>query len=286
MLKRVKKSVKVLLGKESKAVTHRYIIDEKEIKSMDGMVAIVTGAIGIDIVYKLMTNGAKVIICARNKEKIDKLINQINNDNKSYIKQIDYAVLDVTDDIQIKKVFKEIYNKHGKIDILINNAGGQPGRVGKSSEKFSEQEIENIDLILKTNLRATMICCHEIINYMIKQKNGIIINMDSVIGIGGKSGMCEYAAAKYGILGFTKSLALELGKYNIRVNTICPGYINQTVFDGGSEIDKTTKNVLGRHGYTEEIAYTCEYIIKNKYITGTQIVVDGGRILGLFGEKD
>lgn len=120
---------------------------------------------------------------------------------------------------------------------------------------------------------------------MIKQQNGLIINLSSVIGIGVKSWMCNYAASKSGIIGFTKSLALEYGKNNIRINSICPGLINQFPFDSGSEIKPSKKNVLGRTGYTEEIAKGVCFLMEDEFITGQNIIIDGGRSLGLYGDK-
>lgn len=129
-----------------------------------------------------------------------------------------------------------------------------------------------------------MLCSRIAAKYMVQQKEGNIINMASVIGMGGKAGMCDYAAAKAGIIGFTKSLALELGKFHVRVNCISPGFINQVPFDEGSPEINTTKNVLGRHGTTREIADMVCYLVYDKYITGQNIAIDGGRSIGLFGD--
>ena len=96
--------------------------------------------------------------------------------------------------------------------------------------------------------------------------------------------MCDYAAAKAGVIGLTKSLAIELGKLNVRVNCISPGFINQVPFDEGSLERSTNKNVLGRHGTTRKVADMVCYLIYDDYMTGQNIVIDGGRSLGLFGD--
>lgn len=98
--------------------------------------------------------------------------------------------------------------------------------------------------------------------------------------------MTDYSSAKAGIIGFTKSLALELGTYNIRVNCISPGMVNQTLFDMGKPIQKTNTNCLGRFGYTDEVANLVAFIVSDraKFITGHNFVIDGGRSLGLMGD--
>ena len=109
--------------------------------------------------------------------------------------------------------------------------------------------------------------------------------MASVIGIGGKAGYSDYAATKAAIIGMTKSLALEMSEFNVRVNCISPGTVNQVPFDSGSERIPSSLNPSHRTGYTREIAETVSFLILNEFINGQNIIVDGGRSLGLYGDK-
>lgn len=287
-LSRLKKAIKVLLGRDQNvASVHPYKIyvdDQERFKGVSVLVTGGTGAIGTAICYELAACGATVGMCGRNEEKVLDTIEWIKRDSITVAENIVPIVLDVNNDAQIEKAIKEFVSKVGNIDVLVNNAGGQPGRLSEFVSHLYEQDISQIDLMLDTNLRGTILCSRIAAKYMVEQNSGNIINMASVIGIGGKAGMSDYAASKAGIIGFTKSLALELGKYNIRVNCISPGFINQTPFDEGSPVKSTTKNVLGRHGYTKEIADMVCYLVYDKYITGQNIIIDGGRSLGLYGD--
>lgn len=288
--KRVKNAIKCLMGKEinTNPKTHIYKINYEDKKRFEDISALVTGgtgAIGSAICYELAACGAMVGMCGRSESKIREMIDLIRKESPEVANNLIPVVLDVNNDEQIESSIKEFVNKQGKIDVLVNNAGGQPGRVGGYAPFFHEQEISQIDLVLDTNLRGSMMCSKVAAKYMVEQKSGNIINMSSVIGMGGKAGMSDYAAAKAGIIGFTKSLALELGKYNIRVNCISPGFVHQVPLDGGSPIKKTSKNILHRHGYTKEVSDLVCYLVYDKYITGQNYAVDGGRSVGLYGDE-
>ena len=287
-LKRVKKAVKCLLGRNEEITTHKYFLEYSEASLFDGQVVLVTGgtgAIGSAISYELAAMGAKVGICGRNQDKIESTIKLIESESPSVASNLVPVVLDVNREDQIEESICNYVSSQGHIDVLINNAGGQPGRVGKYSCHLFEQDINQIDLVLNTNLRGAILCSRIVCKIMAQQKSGHIISMGSVIGIGGKAGFCEYAASKAGIIGFTKSLALEMAEYNVRVNCISPGSVNQIPFDEGSDITYSPLNPLHRAGFTKEIADTVVYLMKNKFVNGQNIIVDGGRSIGLFGDN-
>lgn len=287
---RIKNAIKCLMGKSLQAPTptvHEYKLfldDEKRFAGKNVIVTGGTGAIGSAICYQLAACGALVGMCGRNEEKIKSTIAKIANESPCVASKLVPVVLDVNNDEQVESAVDWFVSKYGKLDAFVNNAGGQPGRVGGMSPYLHEQDISQIDLVLDTNLRGTMLGCRVAAKHMVQQRSGAIINMASVIGIGGKAGMCDYAAAKAGVIGLTKSLAIELGKLNVRVNCISPGFINQVPFDEGSLERSTNKNVLGRHGTTRKVADMVCYLIYDDYMTGQNIVIDGGRSLGLFGD--
>lgn len=285
---RIKNAIKCLLGKDIQKVTsHKYILNIDDKQRLEGYTVIVTGgtgAIGSAICYKLASMGATVGVAARDINKLNNMITLIKENNPDISEKLVPIVLDVNNDQQIEKVIYEFKEKYGKVDVFINNAGGQPGRVGVLNEYLFEQEVNQIDLMLNTNLRGTIICSRCVSKIMSNQRNGHIINMSSVIGLGGKRGYSDYAASKAGVIGFTKSLALELAKFNVRVNCVSPGIVNQVPFDGGSPKRNTRMNPLHRAGYTDEVADSVVFLITNNYITGQNIIIDGGRILGLYGD--
>ena len=285
--RRVKKALNCLLGKTGEISSHKYFLEYSDSKSFEGKVVLVTGgtgAIGSAICYELAAMGAKVGICGRSKQKIESTIKMIEEGSRDVVKNLIPVVLDVNDDGQIESSIKDFSSSQGHIDVLINNAGGQPGRVGKHSGHLYEQAIDQIDLVLNTNLRGAILCSRVVCEIMANQKYGHIISMGSVIGMGGKAGYCEYAASKAGIIGFTKSLALEMAEYNVRINCISPGNINQVPFDEGSDNLYSKLNPMHRAGFTKEIADTVVFLMKNEFVNGQNIVVDGGRSIGLYGD--
>lgn len=287
---RIKNAVKSLLGKPLSTPhvsSHDYRLIIEDQGSLLGKTVLVTGGtggIGSAICYDLAAKGAIVGISGRNEKKIIDTVERIKKESPAVAENLIPVVLDVNKDEQIQKVIREFSENQGKIDVFINNAGGQPGKLGAYNKHLFEQPIDQIDLVLDTNLRGTLLCSREICGVMAKQGFGHIISMASVIGIGGKAGYADYAATKAAIIGLTKSLALEMAEYNVRVNCISPGTINQVPFDSGSEPLSSKLNPMHRAGFTKEIAETVAFLIKNEFITGQNIIVDGGRSLGLYGD--
>lgn len=281
----IKKYIKKNLVGSERTVTE-YIIKTSDINKLHGKRVIVTGgtgAIGSAICHRLLYEGAIVGICGRNEEKLKSLIERFNAEKLPGSGVAFPLILDVTCDESIENAINHFVNQHGGIDVFINNAGGG---AREDSKLLHEQDIAVIDRVLNTNLRGSMICARKAAQFMIPQRYGKIINMSSVIGMQGKVKMTDYATAKAGIIGLTKSMALELGEYNITVNCISPGMVNQIPFDAGMPTKRTNTNCLKRFGYTDEVANLVSFIISDEanYITGHNFVIDGGRSLGLYGD--
>ncbi|MCM1506127.1 MAG: SDR family oxidoreductase [Ruminococcus flavefaciens] len=283
--KKVKEYVKKQVGANSYSPQSvEYVVRRSDEKKMDKKCIIITGgtgAIGSAVVHRLYLEGATIGVCGRNIDKVNELIKRIKKESSGGV--LIPLKLDVSDDKNIETAIDSFVKKTGRLDAFINNAGGG---ARSDSKPIHEQSIEIIDMVLNTNLRGTIVCSRKAAQIMVKQNYGKIINMSSVVGMQGKSTMSDYAASKSGIIGFTKSLALELGKYNISVNCVSPGMVNQIPFDKGMPVKSSSKNVLGRFGYTDEVAAMISYILSDEadYVTGQNLVIDGGRSLGLMGD--
>lgn len=286
MPKSIKKYIKNSLALAPESKTTEYIIRTSDIDRLYGKRVIVTGgtgAIGSAICHRLLLEGAIVGVCGRSEEKLKSVIKRFHDEKLPGNGVAVPLNLDVTSDENIENVIRYFVKEYGSIDAFINNAGG--GARG-DSKLLHEQDISVIDYVLNTNLRGSMICARKAAQVMTSQGYGKIINMSSVVGMQGKSKMTDYATAKAGIIGFTKSLAIELGEHNITVNCISPGMVNQIPFDAGIPVKATNTNCLKRFGYTDEVANLVAFIVSNEsnYITGHNFVIDGGRSLGLRGD--
>jgi 3-oxoacyl-[acyl-carrier protein] reductase len=184
---------------------------------------------------------------------------------------------DVTQVDQVKEMVEETFAQYGKIDILVNN-------VGLVRDNFLMlMSDEDWDSLLKTNLTSLFYCCKTVIRKMIPQRKGKIINISSISGILGTSGQTNYAATKGGMISFTKSLARELGPFNIHVNAVAPGLIESEVMSKmpQEKVEAIIKSSsLGRIGKPEDVARAVLFLASehSDYITGQMIVVDGGII--------
>lgn len=168
----------------------------------------------------------------------------------------------------------EIIKDFGKIDILVNNAGITRDGL------FMRMSSENWEDVINTNLNSAYYMTNAVVRPMMKQRSGCVINMSSIVGVYGNAGQANYAAAKAGLIGFTKSLAKELGSRNIRVNAIAPGFI-QTDMTSGLDVEKISEHIpLKRLGQPDDIAKTVKFIaLDGTYITGQVLCVDGGLVV-------
>lgn len=238
-------------------------------------VAIVTGGtkgIGKTISLLFAENGAKVV---SNFSKDVEAAENLKKESKSRGLSVGLFKADVTQPDQVKEMVEETFAQYGKIDILVNN-------VGLVRDNFLMlMSDEDWDSLLRANLTSLFYCCRIVIRKMIPQKKGKIINISSISGIMGTPGQVNYAATKGGMISFTKSLARELGSFNIHVNAVAPGLIESEVVSKmpkekvGAIIKSSS---LGRIGKPEEVARAVLFLASDQsdYVTGQTIVVDGG----------
>jgi len=244
----------------------------------DRQVAIVTGGsrgIGRAISLELAKSGRRVAIVYRsNRDKALETLREI----ESLGGEGDIFQADVTRWNDIEEVVKGVLTKWGRIDILINNAG-----ITRDTLLFKMTE-EDWDEVLDTDLKGAFICTRLVARQMIKNKEGRIVNIASVIGEIGNIGQSNYSAAKAGLIGFTKACARELSRWNITVNAVAPGYIETemtTGLDEGIKQEYLNKIPLGRFGKAEEVAKLVLFLVSKdaSYITGQVINIDGGLVM-------
>ncbi len=246
-----------------------------KMKLLEGKTAIVTGGsrgIGKAVAEMFAREGANVII-TRVKESND--TEQLLENLRSYGVQAEAFVFDVADFTRAHEVVKEVQQKFGRIDILVNNAG-----ITRDTLLMRMTEAQ-WDEVLAVNLKSAFNLSHAVATVMMKQRSGSIINMSSVVGITGNAGQTNYAAAKAGIIGFTKSLAKELGSRGIRANAIAPGFVetDMTEVIPQEAREAWVKNIpLQRGGKPEDIANATLFLASDmaSYITGQVISVCGG----------
>ena len=245
---------------------------------LEGKIAVVTGAsrgIGKAIACKFASLGATVIINYNHSAvKAEEVKSQIEAAGGC----VEVMQCNVSDYVACEVFFKEIIKKFGKIDILVNNAGiTKDGLMMKMSE-------EDFDQVIKVNLKGTFNCIRFVSRQMLKQRQGRIINMSSVVGVAGNAGQVNYSAAKAGVIGITKSMARELASRNVNVNAIAPGFIETDMTGALSEKVKeqaVSQIPLGRFGKAEEVAELAGFLAgdKSNYITGQVFHIDGGMVI-------
>ena len=239
---------------------------------------LVTGGsrgIGKEIALKFAKQGYDVIInYVSDKTDTEELKKELEaNGGKALI-----VKADVTNPEQIENLVKTAIETFGKIDVLINNAG-----ITKDNLLMRMSE-EEFDKVIEVNLKGTYLMTKAVTKYMMKKRQGSIINLSSVVGVTGNAGQCNYAASKAGIIGFTKSVAKELASRNIRANAIAPGFIATDMTDVLSdEIKETIQEQipLKRMGNAKEVAELAYFLgsEQSSYITGQVIHVDGGMVM-------
>lgn len=244
---------------------------------LQGKVAVVTGAgqgIGAATALKFAREGAIVAACDLNK---DAVTNVAAACREAGVKAEAFCI-DVSDRASVDEMVATVLERHARIDVLVNNAGiTRDARLQKMS-------LQQFDDVIDVNLRSVFHATQAVVDSMVAQGAGVILNASSVVGIYGNYGQTNYAATKFGVIGFTKTWSRELGPKGIRVNSVAPGFVEtpilQTVPDG--VLDKMRAQVpLGRLAKPEEIANVYAFLASDEasYINGAVIEVSGGMTL-------
>ena len=239
--------------------------------------ALVTGSsqgIGRETALALSEAGAKVAVAARNEGKLAALVEEIAAKSGEA-----FAVkLDVADAEQIKAVFKAVLERFGKLDILVNNAAITRDGLAMRMKQ------EDWEAVLRTNLTGAHLCTQQALATMMRARAGRIINIASVVARTGNPGQANYVAAKAGLIGLTRAIAMEIASRNITVNAVAPGFIETPMTDVLSDKVKEelkTRIPLGRMGSARDVAAAIVFLASDEagYITGHVLDVNGGLYL-------
>ena len=244
---------------------------------LSGSVALVTGAsrgIGAVIARRLAEAGVKVgVNYLSSPESAEEVVSSI-------ISAGGEALLvegDVAQEEPAKSTIQQVVSHWGRIDILVNNAGITRDRL------LLRMNTDDWDQVIQVDLRGAFLCTRFVMPHLIKQRSGRIVNISSVVGISGNPGQANYAAAKAGLSGFTKSVAREVASRNVTVNALAPGYIATGMVEKLSEAarEKILSRIpMGRFGVAEDVSEAVVFLCSNgaSYITGEVLTIDGGMI--------
>lgn len=244
---------------------------------LKGKVAVITGSargIGKAIALRLAKNGATVVISDLSIDDVSVTVNELRSEGlDAYPVQVN-----VTDMKSVEAMFDEIMEKLGRVDILVNNAG-----ITRDALLVRMDEAD-WDSVLSVNLKGTFNCTKCVAKIMMKQKSGKIVNIASVMGLIGNVGQANYSASKAGVIGLTKSTAKELGRRNINVNAVAPGFIATKMTEALPEKEKEKMLEfipLGCIGYPEDVANAVAFLASDsaRYITGQVLPIDGGMVM-------
>lgn len=245
--------------------------------SLEGAVVIVTGAargIGRAIAEELGFAGAKVVVnYAKSKDAAENLVTRLEQSGTESIA----IQADVSDPLQAARLIEETIQKFGRIDVLVNNAGIN---LDHSMKNLSTDDWNKV---IQNDLNGCFYTVKAALPYFLQQKSGKIINISSMNGQVASFGQANYTAAKAGIIGFTRTAALELAHSNVMVNAVCPGYIETEMFESIPEKAKEAiiaRIPLGRPGRPQEVARGVRYlIVDGDYITGATLNINGGAFM-------
>ena len=245
--------------------------------SLKDKVALVTGAsqgIGWDIAQALVVAGAKVAVAARTEEKLALLVGEIEAAGGEAIA----VKMDVADAEQVKAGFKQVLEKFGRLDILVNNAAITRDGLAVRMKP------DDWDAVIRTNLTGAHLCIQQALGTMMRARAGRIINVSSVVAQMGNAGQANYVAAKAGLIGLTKAIAMEIASRNITVNAVAPGFIDTPMTNVLSDKVKEELKAripLGRLGVPRDVAASIVFLASDEaaYITGHVLDVNGGMYL-------
>jgi len=242
-------------------------------KRLEGKIAIVTGGaqgIGFATARKFLDEGAAVVVCDVRKEAVDQAVAALSDRGP-----VCGYVVDVTRRDQVDAMVAGVKEKFGRIDVLVNNAGiTLDARLQKMTE-------DQFDKVVAVNLKGTYNCAQAVADTMVAQGSGVILNASSVVGIYGNFGQTNYAATKFGVIGFVKTWARELGPKGVRCNAVAPGFVATTILNTIplKVLEQMTERVpLRRLGTPEDIANAYAFLASDEaaYINGAVIEVAGG----------
>ncbi|WP_368654782.1 3-oxoacyl-[acyl-carrier-protein] reductase [Ornithinibacillus sp. 4-3] len=245
---------------------------------LTGKTALVTGAsrgIGRAIALELASQGANIAVnYAGNEAKAEEVVKEAE---KLGVKAIKIQA-NVAQDDEVQAMIKSVIKEFGSLDILVNNAG-----VTKDNLLMRMKE-EEFDQVIDINLKGVFLCTKAVTRQMMKQRAGKIINVASIVGVSGNPGQANYVAAKAGVIGMTKSVALELASRNVHVNAVAPGFIATDMTDAlTEEQQKAIMDLvpLAKFGQPEDVAKVVRFLASDdaNYITGQTIHIDGGMVM-------
>jgi 3-oxoacyl-[acyl-carrier protein] reductase len=243
-------------------------------KRLDSKVCLITGAgqgIGEATALKFASEGATVVACDVRQEAVDAVARRCAEMGVTAIG----LVMDVTRREQVDAVVSEVIHRFGRVDVLVNNAGiTQDARLQKMTQA-------QFDRVIDVNLRGVFHCSQAVADAMVRQGSGVILNASSVVGIYGNFGQTNYAATKFGVIGFTKTWSRELGPKGVRVNAVAPGFVDTPILRTIPEKvlkEMENKVPLKRLGTPEEIANVYTFLASDEasYVNGAVIEVCGG----------
>lgn len=250
------------------------ISTKADMTRLTNKVSIITGAaqgIGLATALKFAAEGAIVIVCDLRQPAIDEAVKQC----KALGAQAVGCLMDVTNRAQVDAVVAQVKTQFGRIDVLVNNAG-----ITKDA-RLVKMTLAQFDQVIDVNLRGVFHCAQAVADTMIAQGSGVILNASSVVGIHGNFGQTNYAATKFGVIGFTKTWSRELGPKGVRVNAVAPGFVSTPILDTIPENvlqEMKVRVPLKRLGKPEEIANVYAFLASDEasYINGAVIEVSGG----------
>ena len=246
-------------------------------KRLEGRVALITGSsrgIGAVIARRMAEAGAKIAL--NYNASLDAAI-EVRESIAAGGGDAMLIAGDVSDEGQTRQAIKAVLDQFGRIDILVNNAGIHRDRL------LLRMSPADFDYVLQVNLRGAFLCTKYVMPHLIRQHYGRVINMSSVVGLTGNPGQANYAAAKAGLIGFTKAVAREVASRNVTVNAVAPGYIATGMVEGLTEEQRSQildRIPMGRFGTSEDVAETILFLSSQGagYLTGQVLTVDGGLI--------